>query len=82
MDTYIGTAQARSSVSRIWLAILAFAVAAAVVIAIAVTQGGSVAGSSGSTVPGSVDREHTLSRVNDVSVTGGSRQLQITQHRS
>ena len=82
MDTYIGTAQARPRVSTIWLAILAFAVAVAIVIAMAATMGGSAAGSGGTTVPGSVDTEHTLSRVNNPSVTGGSAQIQITQHRS
>lgn len=65
MATYTGTMQEKSSVGKIWIAVVAFAVAAAIVIALAVMQGGSKA-------PSTPDRQHTLSRVNDTPTTGGS----------
>ena len=76
MATYIGTTQAKSSLGKIWFAVVAFAVAAAIVIALGATQQG------GSPVPRTPDREHTLSRLNDTPTRGGYGQTLRMPHRS
>ena len=77
MATYIGTTTtqgaARPRVSKIWLAVVAFAVAAAIVVALAM-QGRSLPGYGVPTAPSSglTDRQHTQNRSNDTRISGGS----------
>jgi hypothetical protein len=74
MATYIGTtAKAKAPVSKIWFAVLAFALAAAIVVAIAM-QSRSVPGYGVPTAPSSglTDRQHTQSRLNETRIGAGS----------
>jgi ABC-type phosphate transport system substrate-binding protein len=73
MAAYTGTTQVKPGLGKIWLAVLAFAVAAALVIALVAMQGGSPAPSS----PGTAQ---TQSHLNGVPTTGGSGTPQAIAH--